>query len=319
MTVDAFSSVCNLGILDSLTEGSINEIVGSWNGFCVITGALLKGNDESSVGSEFESHVHALCKHGLQSLVEEHFLRSIQEIFEKNGAAKFWRHFDSYKNVAAFGTSDKYIQEAEIQKVLYKALEEISLVKQYLEKCLSMLVHALQLYKDSKQEGRNTSDVKGVHLFSKYQLIVSSILMTTLPRHFPEVLHWYFKGRLEELSTIMAGECEDDNESEDKDDMDLDEKNKSPNRTGYMDIDGCNEQRSCFENNKLVKNIGIIVHDLRNLGFTSMTEDAYASAIFLLLKAKVHHLAGDDYRSSVLDSIKGCASPVFACTPYFSR
>ncbi|KAJ7953843.1 Anaphase promoting complex subunit 2 [Quillaja saponaria] len=36
-----------------------------------------------------------------------------------------------------------------------------------------------------------------------------------------------------------------------------------------------------------------------------MTEDAYASAIFLLLKAKVHNLAGDDFRSSVLKSIKG--------------
>ncbi|KAL0003817.1 hypothetical protein SO802_011378 [Lithocarpus litseifolius] len=36
-----------------------------------------------------------------------------------------------------------------------------------------------------------------------------------------------------------------------------------------------------------------------------MTEVAYSSVIFLLLKAKVHDLAGDDYRSSVLESIKG--------------
>ncbi|XP_038994236.1 anaphase-promoting complex subunit 2-like isoform X1 [Hibiscus syriacus] len=72
-----------------------------------------------------------------------------------------------------------------------------------------------------------------------------------------------------------------------------------------MDIDECYSQDKFSENNKLVKNIGKVVCDLRNLGFTSMTEDAYASAIFMLLKAKVHDLAGDDYRSSVLDSIKG--------------
>lgn len=104
---------------------------------------------------------------------------------------------------------------------------------------------------------------------------------------FLEVLHWYFKEQLEELSTIIAGDSEnDDNGSEDKDDMDLDGKNTCHSRTGFIDIDECSEQRSCLEN-KLVKNIGIVVHDLRNLGFTSMTEDAYASAIFLLLKVNM--------------------------------
>lgn len=104
-----------------------------------------------------------------------------------------------------------------------------------------------------------------------------------------EVLHWYFKEQLEELSTIIAGDSEDDNGSEDKDDMDLDGKNTCLSRTGFIDIDECSEQRSSLEN-KLVKNIGIVVHDLRNLGFTSMTEDAYASAIFLLLKVNMSFL-----------------------------
>ena len=87
----------------------------------------------------------------------------------------------------------------------------------------------------------------------------------------------------------MAGEYEDDNESDDKDDMDLDEKNKVSYR-GEMDIDECYQRRKFLENNKLVKNIGKVVRDLRNLGFTSMTEDAYASAIFLLLKVRMCHL-----------------------------
>lgn len=103
-----------------------------------------------------------------------------------------------------------------------------------------------------------------------------------------EILHWYFKGRLEELSTIMAGELNGDNESQEKDDMDLDEKSKLAYRTGEMDIDECYHQVRFSENNKLVKNIGKVVRDLRNLGFTSMTEDAYASVIFLLLKVSEH-------------------------------
>lgn len=76
------------------------------------------------------------------------------------------------------------IQENEIQKVLYKALEEMSHLKQHQEKCLSTLVHALQLCTDDTLERKNT-DVRRVYLFSKYRLIVSSVLMTTLPRHFP--------------------------------------------------------------------------------------------------------------------------------------
>lgn len=97
-----------------------------------------------------------------------------------------------------------------------------------------------------------------------------------------EVLHWYFKGRLEELSTIMDGELNEENDCRDRDEMDLDEKSK--HRSGEMDIDECYHQDKFPENNKLVRNIGKVVRDLRNLGFTSMTEDAYASAIFLLLK-----------------------------------
>lgn len=100
------------------------------------------------------------------------------------------------------------------------------------------------------------------------------------------MLHWYFKERLEELSTIMAGEFDDDVEIQDNDDMGLDERSKGSYGAGKMEIDEYSVQGRFSENNKLVKNIGKVVRDLRNLGFTSMTEDAYASAIFLLLKVK---------------------------------
>ncbi|XAR65216.1 hypothetical protein NMG60_11009256 [Bertholletia excelsa] len=304
MAADATSSVCNLGILDTLNGDAVEEILESWNGFCFAVEALLKGNGDLSFGSEFVSHAHALCKYGLESLVHEHFLGSLEETFEKNGASKFWKNFDEYSDIVALDLSTNPIQQDMVQQILCKALEEITVEKQYQEKCLSLLVHALQSYKNSVPDKRQDSDDDGLCLSSKYQLMVSSVLMASLPQHFPEILHQYFKGRLEELSTIIGGDFEDDNESQGKDDMDLDEKSKLPFRTGNMNVDGSYYQKRHLEDSKLVKNIGSVVRNLRSLGFTSMTEDAYASAIFLLLKDKVHDLAGDDYRSSVLESIK---------------
>lgn len=68
------------------------------------------------------------------------------------------------------------------------------------------------------------------------------------------------------------------------DKMDLDEKNKLSYKYGDMDSDMNHKYAVFSENNKLVKNIGMVVRNLRNIGFTSMAEDAYASAIFFLLK-----------------------------------
>lgn len=297
------SQMCNLAVLDSLNEDLIGEIDDSWKGFCLSTEALLKGNGDLSFASNFVKQVQNLCNRGLDSLVIEHFLGSLEETFEKNGASRFWRHFDAYGDLAVLEMNDQD-QQDEIQQVLHNALEEISSEKQYQERCLSLLVHALQTYRENKSDGQISSDAKCNHLFSKYHLTLSSVLMASLPRHFPDVLHWYFKGRLEELSTIMGTGYEDDNALQAEDEMDLDEKSKLSCRTGKMDIDGSHLHGIFLGNNKLVKNIGMLVRDLRNLGFTSMAEDAYASAIFFLLKTKVHELAGDDYRSSVLESIK---------------
>ncbi|KAL3501441.1 hypothetical protein ACH5RR_035890 [Cinchona calisaya] len=305
MAVDASSSVFNLSVLESLNEDSVREMVESWNRFCSASEALLGGTGDLSFGSEFISQAQILCKHGLQSLVQQHFLRSIEEVFEKNGATSFWRHFEPYRNVAALEINNDPMQTDEIQEVLCKALEEISSEKLYEEKCLWMLVHALQSQSGNKSDRHINADAQNVPLFSKYQLMVSSVLMTSLPRHFPEILHWYFKGRLEELSTIMEEDDENDNELKVEDDMDVDERSKLAFQSGDMDVDGCHHHRRFSENNKLVKNIGMVVRNLRSLGLTSMAEDAYASAIYLLLKDKVQGLAGDDFRNSVLESIKG--------------
>ncbi|KAH9773990.1 Anaphase-promoting complex subunit 2 [Citrus sinensis] len=298
---ESTSMYCNLGILEKLNDESVQEIIESYNGFCATTNSLLNGGRDIAVGKEFVTHVRSLCKHGLQSLAHGHFLRSLEETFEKTFVSKFWRHFDVYNKVAVLEKNKPLIYDDEVLEVLCKALEEICMEIQYQEKCLFMLVHAIESPRDCSLEGKPILESK-VHLFAKYQLMVSSVLMASLPPHFPEMLYWYFKGRLEELSTIMDGELEDGNDSQDKDDMDLDEKGKQ--RTGEMDIDQSNNHGKFSEKSKLVKHIGKVVHDLRTLGFTSMTENAYASAIFSLLKAKVHNLAGEDYRSSVLEPIK---------------
>ncbi|XP_060958362.1 anaphase-promoting complex subunit 2-like isoform X1 [Cannabis sativa] len=299
---DSTSPPFNLGILGTLSHHQIQEIIDSYNGFCSATNVLLHGAGDLSIGSEFIVHVHGLCKHGLDSLVRDHFLRVLEETFQKNGVFKFWGHFDSCANASELEMKNSHNGEDEIQEVLCKALEEITTEKQYQEKCLLMLVHALQSFEDHVSGGSHNSDAERVYLLSKYQMLVSSVLMATLPRHFPDMLDWYFKERLEELSTIMAG---DDSEFQDGDGIGSHERSKVSCGAGQMEIDDSSGHGRFSENNKLVKNIGKVVCDLRNLGFTSMTEDAYASAIFFLLKAKVHDLAGDDYRSSVLESIKG--------------
>ena len=82
----------------------------------------------------------------------------------------------------------------------------------------------------------------------------------------------------------MEEDDENENEHKVQDDMDVDEKRQLVSRSGDMDVDGCHHQRGFSEKNKLVKNIGMVVRNLRSLGLTSMVEDAYASAIYFLLK-----------------------------------
>lgn len=84
------------------------------------------------------------------------------------------------------------MQKDEIQEVLCNALEEISSEKQHQEKCLWMLVVGLQSELGIKCEGHAIADAQKVPFFEKYQLIVSSVLMTSLPRHFPGICSCLF-------------------------------------------------------------------------------------------------------------------------------
>jgi hypothetical protein len=65
---DSHSSLFNLGILDTLAQDQLHEILESYTLFCNTTQSLLGGARDFSYGAEFVSHVHTLCKHGLESL-----------------------------------------------------------------------------------------------------------------------------------------------------------------------------------------------------------------------------------------------------------
>lgn len=107
MTADALSSVYNLGILDTLSEASISEILESWNDFCLITGSTVNNGDDDDVNisssySKFESHVYSLCKYGLQSLVEQHFLLSLQVLHSATFGGCLWFRLSAYCYLFAY-------------------------------------------------------------------------------------------------------------------------------------------------------------------------------------------------------------------------
>ncbi|CAI8619730.1 unnamed protein product [Vicia faba] len=57
---DSHSSLFNLGILDTLTQDELHEILDSYDTFCNATQSLLGGADDLSYGAQFVSHVHTL-------------------------------------------------------------------------------------------------------------------------------------------------------------------------------------------------------------------------------------------------------------------
>lgn len=71
------------------------------------------------------------------------------------------------------------------EEILSKALEDICLEKGYQEKCVLVLVQALQSYEDRAQQRKFKAVDCSSSLMPRYQLMVSSVLLTTLPLSFP--------------------------------------------------------------------------------------------------------------------------------------
>ncbi|KAJ1271596.1 hypothetical protein BS78_06G139500 [Paspalum vaginatum] len=261
----------------------------SWARFCSLSNELVGGDGDLSVAVLLAPVVADLCTRGLTTLVRDYFLHSLEETFRNNAVKKFWQHFHPYRNASAVDRIKFCVREHWPEETLSRALEDICLEKNYQEKCVLVLVQALQSYEDRTPKRKFKTMDCSSSLMPRYQLMVSSVLLTTLPLSFPEILNVYFKKKLEELNTIMAGSYESDQLG-----------NHEPYWDSGMDIDGPEVSESSY----LIKNIGKVVRDLRCLGFTSMTEDAYSSAIIWLLKSKVYELASDDYRVPVLGCVK---------------
>jgi hypothetical protein len=94
-------------------------------------------------------------------------------------------------------------------------------------------------------------------------------------------LNFYFKKKLEELNNVLAG-------SDDSDQLSNHDLVQTSDTSAWNSVMDINDQETVIsESSCLVKNIGKVVRGLRCLGFTSMAEDAYSSAIIWLLKVRI--------------------------------
>ncbi|KAF5185598.1 Anaphase-promoting complex subunit [Thalictrum thalictroides] len=189
-TNPASSNHYNLGILDSISDSTIEGILESWIGFCTTTESLLKGEDNLSVRFDFVSYVHILWESRLSSLVQDHFLKTLEETFEKHLARIFWCHFDPQGDGLLPKWNTYHDKEDWGQDALSEALEKICLEKQYQDKCLLLLVNALQSYRESMPKDKHNSDAEMASLMCRYRSMVCSVIMTILPRHFSVALFW---------------------------------------------------------------------------------------------------------------------------------
>ncbi|KAF3492866.1 hypothetical protein DY000_02054046 [Brassica cretica] len=126
-------------LLGILNAGLMNtrEITESYDGFFTTVESLIDGTGDFSVEKEFMSHVSTLCKYGLDSLVNDHFLISLQQAFEKSGALSFSHHFDDCSNK----NHTIRLRRRDSPSVV----QEISIEKQYHDKCMSMETLAFTL------------------------------------------------------------------------------------------------------------------------------------------------------------------------------
>ncbi|XP_078444610.1 anaphase-promoting complex/cyclosome 2 isoform X2 [Wolffia australiana] len=264
-----------VGALDALTENNIEEIRRSWSTFATGTEYILSGNLSVAQDSDgYASSVRNLSRYGLSRLAGDHFFQVLEESFRKNAVSKFWNNFNPSSDVqAASAECCVETRTKMLEKTLVTSVEEMRAAKDYYGRCLSILLNILHS-DDIKSELRTGTPI----LLCKYHLMVSSVLLSTLPRPFLGTLQLFFKERLEELSNMISG-------------------------GGGHEYDVL-DQSLGLENNERLQNTGKLVRGLKTLGLASVTEDAYAAAIFSLLKANVEDLAGDEYRNPVLGSIK---------------
>ncbi|KAG0461625.1 hypothetical protein HPP92_021922 [Vanilla planifolia] len=70
-------------MLDFVTEEFFVEILRCWTFFVSCTKKLICAHENLSAASEFRRSIALLCRHGLSSVVEDHFLQHLEVLLQK--------------------------------------------------------------------------------------------------------------------------------------------------------------------------------------------------------------------------------------------
>lgn len=92
-TPELMTMLCDPEALDSLSEDAIAEILHDWAHFCDLTVSLLsKTATCCSLDSQLGPAVASLCDHGLASLLQDHFLLSLEVITQLCACSIIFRY-----------------------------------------------------------------------------------------------------------------------------------------------------------------------------------------------------------------------------------
>ncbi|MCO5567286.1 hypothetical protein L7F22_020976 [Adiantum nelumboides] len=201
-----------------------------------------------------------------------------------------------------------------IQSILPQALQDVCNVKTSQEESICLLGHTLQACESSLDQLRRdqiaANLVTSDDFIRRYQSSVTALLLTSAPKYFSEMLNLYFKARLEDFSRAARkqfviskstdgsdqycdlGKANDENESENDDDF-------GSVLSGWTDLDITDIAGSTW-----ITEVAKVVCNLQQLGFSAMTEEACACAVYSMLKDKIHSVATKRYEKPVLAPIR---------------
>jgi len=159
------------GAAQAMERDDADGSLDSWAQFCSLSNELLGGDGDLSTRPRLAPVVADLCTRGLATLVRDYFLHSLEETFRNNAVKKFWQHFHPYCSASAVDRIKFCVKEHWPDEILSRALEDICLEKSYQEKCVFVLVHALQSYEDRMSKRKLKAVDCSSSLMPRYQLM----------------------------------------------------------------------------------------------------------------------------------------------------
>ncbi|KAI5060978.1 hypothetical protein GOP47_0023483, partial [Adiantum capillus-veneris] len=233
-------------------------------------------------------------------------------IFQDHCTTSFWKRFDGY---SGFEDIDKESLQLNnwIQSILPQALQDVCYVKISQQESIDLLAHSLRACESSLDQSKRdqvaanlaTSD----DLLRRYQTSVTALLLTSAPKYFSEILNLYFKARLEDFSRAARKQINVSEMTNDSDQYwDMGKASQGNERenddlesvlSGWTDLDITDMVGSTW-----VTEVAKLICNLQQLGFSAMTEEACACAVYSMLKDKIHSVATKRYEKPVLAPIR---------------